>query len=114
MFSRQAARRTAAALTAALVAVLLVTFGGPTRAHSQRLTVSGTSQAAAAAKATRVQHAVPLVHDHQTPLHLDLATTPPGAAPDVRTTAAVVSADAPVVRTGSDLVTPTGRAPPAL
>ncbi len=114
MFSRPAARRIAAALTAALVAVLLVTFGGPTRAPAQRLTVSGTSHAGTAAKAARIQHAVPPAHHQQAPLHLDLATTPPSAASDVRATGTIAAAEADVVRTGSDLVTPTGRAPPAL
>jgi len=114
MFPRPAARRIAAGLTAALVAVLLVTFGGPTRAPAQRLTVSGTSHAGAAAKAARVQHAAPPAHHHQAPLHLDLATTPPSAASDVRATGTIAAGEAVVVRTGSDLVTPTGRAPPAL
>ena len=114
MFSRQAARRIAAALTAALVAVLLVTFGGPTRAPAQRLTVAGTSHAGAAAKATRAPQAVLAAHHHQAPLHLDLASTPPSDASGVRLTVAVAAPEAVVVRTGSDVVTPTGRAPPAL
>jgi hypothetical protein len=113
MFPRPAARRTAAALTAALVAILLVTFGGPTRASAHRATI-GASHAGSAAKAARVQHAVPPVQNHQTPQHLDLATTLPSAAPDVRATVAVAAPDAAVVRTGTDVVTPTGRAPPAL
>ncbi len=114
MFSRPAARRIAAALTAALVAVLLVTFGGPTRSPAQRLTVSGTSQAGTAVKAARVQHAMPPAHHHQTPLHLDLATTPPSAAAAVRAAGAIAATQTDVVRTGRELVTPTGRAPPAL
>ena len=114
MFSRPAARRTAAALTAALVAVLLVTFGGPTRAPAQRLTVAGTSHAGSAAKATRVPQTVVPAQHHQAPLHLDLATTPPSAASDVRLTVADTAPETHVVRTGSDPVTPTGRAPPAL
>ena len=114
MFSRQAARRTAAALTAALVAVLLVTFGGPTRAPAQRLAVAGTSHAGSAAKATRAPQAVLAAHHHQAPLQLDLASTPPGDTPDVRLTVAVTTSESVVVRTGSDVVTPTGRAPPAL
>lgn len=114
MFSRTAARRTAAALTAALVAVLLVTFGGPTRASAQRLSVAGTSHAGTAAKAARVPHAVLPAHHLQTPLQLDVATTPPSEAPDVRMTVAVAAAETVVVRTGSRLVSPTGRAPPAL
>lgn len=101
-------------MTAALVAVLLVTFGGPTRTPVQRLTVSGSSHAGTTAKAARVQQAVPPVHHHQTPLHLDLATTPPSAASDVRATRTIAAIEPAVVRTGSDLVTPTGRAPPAL
>ena len=114
MYSRPAARRTAAALTAALVAVLLVTFGGPTRASAQRSTVSGVSHAGSAVKAARTQHVVPPATHHQTPLHLDLAATLPSTASDVHPTAALPAADTLVVRTGRDLVTPTGRAPPAL
>jgi hypothetical protein len=114
MFSRQAARRMAAALTAALVAVLLVTIGGSTRAPAQRLTVAGTSHAGSAAKATRAPHAVLAAHPHQAPLHLDLASTPPSEASDIRLPLADVTPEAVVVRTGSDVVSPTGRAPPAL
>lgn len=114
MVSRTAARRIAAALTAALIAVLLVTYGGPSRASAQRLTVAGTSHAGSAAKATRVPHAVVPAHHLQAPLQLDLATTPPSEAPDVRVTVAVAAAETDVVRTGRDLVSPTGRAPPAL
>jgi hypothetical protein len=114
MFPRPAARKTAAALTAALVAVLLVTFGGPTPAPAHRVTAAGTSHAGSAAKAARAPQAVLPAHHHQTPLHLDLATTPPSAASDVRLTVATAAPDTHVVRTGSDLVTPTGRAPPAL
>ena len=114
MFSRTAARRIAAALTAALVAVLLVTFGGPTRAPAQRLTVVGTSHAAAAAKAARVPHAVLPAHQHQTPLQVDLVTTPPNGAPDVRPAAAVPAYETVVVGTGRNVVTAVGRAPPAL
>ncbi|KAA1398240.1 hypothetical protein [Aeromicrobium ginsengisoli] len=114
MFSRPAARRTAAALTAALVAVLLVTFGGPTRVSAQRTTVSGVSHAGSAVKAARTQHvSLPATH-HHAPLHLDLVSTPPSATADVRPAAALATADPLVVRTGRDLVTPTGRAPPAL
>lgn len=114
MFSRQAARRIAAALTAALVAVLLVTFGGPTRAPAQRLAVAGTSHAGSAAKATRAPNAVLTAHHHQAPLQLDLASTPPSEVPAVRLTVAVATSEALVVRAGNDVVTPTGRAPPAL
>lgn len=114
MFSRTAARRTAAALTAALVAVLLVTFGGPTRAPAQRLTVAGTSHAGTAAKAARLPHAALAAHHHQAPQQLDLATTPPSDAPDVRVTVAVATVETVFVRTGRDLVSPIGRAPPAL
>ena len=114
MFPSLAARRIAAAVTAALVAVLLVTFGGPTHTPAQRLIVSSSSHAGATAKAARVQHAVPPVHHQQSPLHLDVATTPPSAASDVHATGINAAVETAVVRTGSDLVTPTGRAPPAL
>ena len=101
-------------MTAALVAVLLVTFGGPTRAPAQRLTVTGASHAGSATKAARVPQAVLAVHHHHAPLQLDLASTAPSEAPDVRLAVAVAPHDTLVVRTGTDLVTPTGRAPPAL
>ena len=114
MFPRLAARRTAAALTAALVAVLLVTFGGPSHAPVQRLSVSGAHHAATTAKAARVQHAASLNQQQQTPQHLDLATTPPRTTSDVRAPGASAAIGTAVVRTGSDLVAPTGRAPPAL
>ncbi|VXB37622.1 hypothetical protein [Aeromicrobium sp. 9AM] len=115
MFSRHAARRIAAALTAALVAVLLVTFGGPARASAHRTTVGNPSHAGSAAKAARTPQALLAAHHHQqTPQHLDLASTPPTATPDVRPTAADATPETLVVRTGSDRVTPTGRAPPAL
>lgn len=114
MFTRLAARRTAAALTAALVGVLLVTFGGPSHGPVQGLSVSGAHHAAATAKAARLQQALPPVHHHQAPLHLDLATTPPHTTSVVRAPGAVVAIETAVVRTGSDLVAPTGRAPPAL
>lgn len=114
MFSRTAARRTAAALTATLVAVLLVTFGGPTRSSAQRLTVTDTSHAASAAKAARIPHAVVPAHHPEIQLQLDLATTPPPADPDVRMTVADATAETVVVRAGRDQVSPNGRAPPAL
>lgn len=114
MFSRSAARRTSAALTAALVAVLLVTFGGPTRAAGHRAAATGTSQAGSAAKAARTPQAVVPAKHEQAALQLDLAATPPSDAPDVRPTVAVAASESAVVHTGLDLVTPTGRAPPAL
>jgi hypothetical protein len=104
----------AAALTAALVAVLLVTFGGPARASAHRTTVGNPSHAGSAAKAARTPQAHLAAHHQQTPQHLDLASTPPAATPDVRLTVAVAAPETLVVRTGSDRVTPTGRAPPAL
>jgi hypothetical protein len=114
MLTMPAARRTAAALTAALVAVMLVTFGGPTRAPSQRVTVAGTSHAGSAAKAARVPHADLPARHHQTLLHVDIATTPPSQTSDVRSNVVVATPETVVVRLGRDLVTPTGRAPPAL
>lgn len=101
-------------MTAALVGVLLVTFGGPTRAPAQRLAVAGTSHAGTAAKAARVPHAVLVAHHDQAPLHVDLAATPPSEASDVRLAVAVTPAETVVERMGTDLVSPTGRAPPAL
>ncbi len=114
MFRGPAARRIAAALTAALVAVLLVTFGGPARANAQRTTVGNPSHAGSAAKAARTPPALLAAHHQQAPQHLDLVSTPPTATPDPRPAAAVATPATLVVRTGSDLVTPTGRAPPAL
>jgi len=114
MLSRPAARRTAAALTAALVAVLLVTFGGPTRVSTQRATVSGVSHAGSAVKAARTQHVSLAATHHQAPLHLDLTSTPPSVASDVRPSASLAAAGTVVVRTDRDLVARTGRAPPAL
>jgi hypothetical protein len=114
MFTRPAARRTAAALTAALVAVLLVTFGGPTRAPTHRATAAGASHADSAGKAARMPQAVVPAHHQQTPLHLDIATTPPSTTPDVRHVVVVAAPEAVGVRLGRDVVTATGRAPPAL
>jgi hypothetical protein len=113
MLTMPAARRTAAALTAALVAVLLVTFGGPTRAPNQPVTVAGTSHAGSTAKAARVPQAVLPAQQHQPPLHVDIATTPPSETSYVRTDVAAATPETVVVRVGRDLVTPTGRAPPA-
>jgi hypothetical protein len=114
MLTMPAARRIAAALTAALVAVLLVTFGGPTRTPGQRVTTAGSSHAGSAAKSARVPQAVAPAHHQQAPLHLDLATTPPSTTSDVRSSVAAAVPQVAVVRLERDLVTPTGRAPPAL
>jgi hypothetical protein len=114
MLTMPAARRIAAALTAALVAVLLVTYGGPTRAEGHRAITADTSHAGSAAKSARVPQAVAPAHHQQTPQHLEIATTAPATASDVRSSVVAATPDAMVLRFGRDLVTPTGRAPPAL
>lgn len=113
MLTMPAARRTAAALTAAIVAVVLVTFGGPSHTSSHRVS-AGVSHAGVTLKSGRVPLAVSSGHHQQAPLHLDLAATPPIAISDVRRGIAFEIPRSVVVRLGRDLITPIGRAPPGL
>lgn len=113
MLTTTTARRTAAVLMATLVAVLLVATSGSARA-SEQTTDAGTSHAGQDHHAVR--HAAITVQ--QTPdrpgAHLDLASTPPVAAPAVGAATAPVVDGADDVRPGTTVVSPVGRAPPAL
>ena len=104
-------RRIAALLTAALVSVLLVAVGGAARSTPHRTTV-GSGHVATASPAARATHAAPGQHVQQH-LHLDLALAPADVSSptDARTPAVEALPDPRIDR---DLVTPTGRAPPAL
>ena len=112
MLMRSAARRTAALLMIALVAMLLVATGGSARGSQHRVS-AGTGQAVAAPHTGRqVDIPAPAQHD-QTSHLLDLTSTPPTTDDSVRTST-VVAADAhPASYVDADGVTPTGRAPPA-
>jgi hypothetical protein len=113
MLTTTTARRTAAVLMATLVAVLLVATGGTARA-ADTTDDAGTAHAGQGHHALR--HAavpVPQAHDrHGT--HLDLVSTPPTAHPHLAVPASYVVDDVDVVRPGVAVVSPVGRAPPAL
>jgi hypothetical protein len=106
-------QRIAGALTAVLVAVLLVTVGGATRLTSHRAT-AGSGQLAAAPHPGGTQHLTTSSGHQQTPLHLDLASTPPISTVSTSGARAAVDAVTTDVHPGRDLAAPNGRAPPAL
>lgn len=113
MLTTTTARRTAAVLMAALVAVLLVATGGTARA-------SGTTDDAGTSHASQGHHAVrhaavtvPQTHDRPG-AHLDLVSTPPTTFAHLTVAASYVVDRVDVVRPGTAVVTPVGRAPPAL
>jgi hypothetical protein len=114
MIMTSAARRTAAVLMVALVAMMLVATGGSARTVQHRVS-AGTGHAAAGVPTGRsvdVKAASPQQHQ-QTSHLLDLAATSPSPAPsrvDVGWT--TVTHDT-ATYVGTTSVTPTGRAPPA-
>ncbi|MCW2769793.1 MAG: hypothetical protein JWR27_1226 [Aeromicrobium sp.] len=112
MLTRTTARRTAAVLMAALVAVLLVATGGSVRAAHQRVS-AGPSHASVAGQAAR--HTTLTVADtHDRPgAHLDLTATPASEPAVVGAPATYVVEAAELVRPGVDAITAVGRAPPA-
>lgn len=112
MLTMTAARRTAAVLTTALVAVLLVTLGGPSHAAGSRSTVSA-SHVGAVVKHARVPQVVAPSHQHDV-LHLDLTAALPSTITDVRESVTIASPEPLGVRLERDAVAPTGRAPPTL
>jgi hypothetical protein len=114
MLTMPAARRFAAALTASLVAVVLVTLGGTAPTPGHGATAADASRAGTVVKPARVPQAVVPTQHHHVLVHLDLATTPPSTLPDVRETVTTPAPEAAVVRAGREGVTPNGRAPPAL
>ncbi|MRJ77096.1 hypothetical protein GEV29_11135 [Aeromicrobium sp. SMF47] len=114
MLMRSAARRTAAVLMVALVAMLLVATGGPARGAHQRVS-AGTGHATAAGvqsgRHLDVQAPTPQ-HDQASHL-LDLASTPPSPAPQRVDAGWTTLTTDTATYVGADAVTPTGRAPPA-
>ena len=100
-------------LMMALVAMLLVATGGSARAAQSRVS-AGTGHASSTPPGGRPVAALPAVPSDQTPIHLDLASTPP-----VEPAVPVVLADVPAVRDeashlAGDAVPAVGRGPPTV
>lgn len=108
-------RRTAAALTAVLAAVLLVALGGTSRTvvHSHR-DAAGPGHSSAMSLAARAQYVIPASPHHDVPLHLDLSSTSPTSSTTVQQAGTHVDVTMSDVRNGHDRAAQLGRAPPAV